>query len=209
MKLGALQHHVKILGIRGIFKTALMALRLGNIRTKFGANVYSRMLSGSDIDGKGSLTLGSKWPNLRFQASELLLQSGAKISLDGDFSIYTGFHIAVSSNARLSLGSGYINSGVTIDCFDSIRIGHDVVISKGVTIRDSDNHQLDNNTSISAPITIGDHVWVGINVTILKGVNIGDGAVIAAGAVVVSDVAPNALVGGVPAKVIRDNVIWN
>lgn len=209
MKLSALHHHLETLGIRGIAKTILMAFRQGNVRTKFGANVHSRMLTGSNIDGKGSLTLGAKWLGLRFQASEFLLQNGAKVNVDDAFSIYTGFHIALSSNARLSLGSGYINSGVTIDCFESIRIGHYVVISKGVTIRDSDNHQFDNNTPISAPITIGDHVWIGINVTILKGVNIGDGAVVAAGAVVVSDVAPNTLVGGVPAKLIRENVTWN
>ena len=50
---------------------------------------------------------------------------------------------------------------------------------------------------------IGDNVWVGANVTILKGVHIGSGAVIAAGAVVNKDVEPHTVVGGVPAKIIR------
>lgn len=52
------------------------------------------------------------------------------------------------------------------------------------------------------PIIIGDYVWVGVNATILKGVKIGDGAVVAAGAVVVEDVPPYTIVGGVPAKII-------
>ena len=54
-----------------------------------------------------------------------------------------------------------------------------------------------------APIHIGKNVWIGANATVLAGVTIGDGAVVAAGAVVAKDVAPGAVVGGVPAKVIK------
>lgn len=54
------------------------------------------------------------------------------------------------------------------------------------------------------PIVVGDGVWIGARTTILPGVHIGDGAVIAAGAVVTRDVAANTLVGGVPAKTIRE-----
>ena len=53
------------------------------------------------------------------------------------------------------------------------------------------------------PVRIGDKVWVGANATILPGVTIGDGAIVAAGAVVTKDVAPRTVVGGVPAKVIK------
>jgi acetyltransferase-like isoleucine patch superfamily enzyme len=57
---------------------------------------------------------------------------------------------------------------------------------------------------IPKPVKIGAKVWIGANVTILPGVNIGDGAIIAAGAVVNKDVAPNTVVGGVPAKFIKN-----
>lgn len=60
----------------------------------------------------------------------------------------------------------------------------------------------------SAPIHIGNHVWIGARATILKGVTIGDGAVVAAGAVVNKDVPPNTLVGGVPARIIKENISW-
>jgi len=61
---------------------------------------------------------------------------------------------------------------------------------------------------LAAPINIGNHVLVGNRAIIMKGVTIGDGAIIAAGAVVTKDVPPNCLAGGVPAKVIRENVAW-
>lgn len=60
----------------------------------------------------------------------------------------------------------------------------------------------------SAPITICDNVWIGTGAMILKGVTIGEGAVVAAGAIVTKDVPQRCLVGGVPAKVIRENVEW-
>ena len=56
---------------------------------------------------------------------------------------------------------------------------------------------------LPAPIHIGKRVWIGSNATVLPGVTIGDGAVVAAGAVVTRDVPANTVVGGVPAKVIR------
>jgi len=63
--------------------------------------------------------------------------------------------------------------------------------------------------SVATPIIIGDHVWIGMNVTVLKGVTIGDGAVVAAGSMVTKDVPPHSLVAGVPAKVVKTDVEWN
>jgi acetyltransferase-like isoleucine patch superfamily enzyme len=79
-----------------------------------------------------------------------------------------------------------------------------------VTIRDSDNHLITSNPDFqkTMPIKIGNHVWIGLNAVILKGVTVGDGAIIAAGAVVTRDVPERCLVGGVPAKIIKENVKW-
>ena len=88
-----------------------------------------------------------------------------------------------------------------------IDIGKNVIISERVVIRDSNNHKiLKKDFKETAPIVIGDNVWIGLGATILSGVTIGDGAVIAAGAVVTKDVPPKALVAGVPATVKNTNI---
>ncbi|HMP71828.1 MAG TPA: acyltransferase [Kiritimatiellia bacterium] len=122
--------------------------------------------------------------------------------------LYTDFHLSISPGARVFLGSGYINSGLRLDCYESIRIGFSVAIGPEVIIRDSDNHSLDDKP-LTAPVVIGDHVWIGARAMILKGVTIGDGAVIAAGAVVTRNIPPGALATGVPARVIREDVHWS
>jgi len=70
---------------------------------------------------------------------------------------------------------------------------------------DSDFHDTNdlNNEGMSAPIIIGNNVWIATRAMILKGVTIGDGAVVAAGAVVTKDVKPFTVVAGVPAKLIK------
>lgn len=127
----------------------------------------------------------------------------------GALTAYAGSRIGVEKDAQFSYKSGVMNYNVTISCFEKIEIGENVIISENTMIRDSDNHTIvrDGYTP-TAPIKIGNHVWIGVNCTILKGVTIGDGAIIAAGSVVTKDVPAHSLVGGVPAKVIRTDVEW-
>lgn len=131
------------------------------------------------------------------------------INVENDFSIYSGHHIVIMENATLNLGSGYINRNTRIHCFKEITIGNHVAISENVTIWDSDAHQIiGKEQEMSQPVRIGNHVWIGNNVTILKGVTIGDGAIIAAGSLVNKDIPAGCLAAGVPAKVKKENVEW-
>ena len=135
---------------------------------------------------------------------------GAKLIVNGDFSIYTGGRVMIFDNAILELGSGYINHNVFLVCRERIVIGNDVAISNNVVIRDNDAHRIIDDKHIPVqPVEIGDHVWIGTNVTILKGVKIGDGAIVAANSLVNKDVPARTLVGGVPAKILRENVKWS
>jgi acetyltransferase-like isoleucine patch superfamily enzyme len=189
-------------------KTKLLEFSKKSKCLKVYPDVSLSVAPSATLGGEGRLDLGCCWPGLRYFPSELKLAANAQLNVDGHFYLLTGFHLAVNDGATLTLGSGYINNNATIDCFEAITIGHGVAISSGVTIRDSDNHAINGNTRVTAPIVIGDHVWIGLNATILKGVQIGTGAVVAAGAVVTADVPGNTLVGGVPARVLKENVTW-
>lgn len=90
----------------------------------------------------------------------------------------------------------------------TIKIGNDVLIAANCYIRAGNHGFKDADTPIrtqefeAAPIVIEDDVWVGANVTLLKGVTLGRGSIISAGSVVMTDVPPYAIVSGVPARVV-------
>jgi acetyltransferase-like isoleucine patch superfamily enzyme len=175
----------------------------------YGATVKTS--KGAKIKCFGELTLGQIWERPRSIAHKSLLtmDKNTNLIINGDFRIVSGCHITLMDSATLELGSGYIHSNVTIDCYKKISIGNTVAISKDVIIRDSDSHKIiGNKNEMSQPIKIGNHVWIGTRAIILKGVTIGDGSIIAAGSIVTKDVLPKTIVAGIPAKVIRKDVEW-
>ncbi|WP_082227255.1 acyltransferase [Demequina rhizosphaerae] len=112
----------------------------------------------------------------------------------------------VVEGAELTIGERPgINAGVTIGCHRSITIGDRVQIGPYAAIFDTGNHELVAGEGIKIePVVIGDNVWIGRSAYIMPGVTIGDNAVVGAGSVVTKDVPANAVVAGVPAKVIRE-----
>jgi len=107
---------------------------------------------------------------------------------------------------HLRLGSFVdIGENVLLRAGGGLTIGDRVLIAAGAAVV-TVGHPIELprwNVNTSAPVRIGDDVWIGANAVVLPGVTIGNGSVIAAGAVVTDDVAPFTLVGGVPARVIR------
>ena len=94
-----------------------------------------------------------------------------------------------------------------------IEIGEDCMLSYDIEIRNTDSHKIyDKNTNKRInegnSINIGNHVWLGMRVVILKGVNIEENSIIAAGSIVTKDVKANAIVSGNPAKQIKENIYW-
>lgn len=127
--------------------------------------------------------------------------------VDETFTLFPPFHtdcgknINVGKNVFINMGCKFQDQG-GIFIGDGALIGHNVVLA---TL----NHAMspsERSTMIPAPIHIGENVWIGSNATILPGVTIGNGAIVAAGAVVTKNVPDNTVVGGVPAKVIREIV---
>lgn len=120
-----------------------------------------------------------------------------------------GIGVIIQGSGQLVLGEkSFFGDYCVIGCNSEITIGRDVMIAQAVTIRDTDHAfartdiPMNRQGITTAPIRIGDDVWIGHGATILKGVTIGEGAIVAAAAVVLRDVAPYAIVGGVPARVI-------
>lgn len=116
-------------------------------------------------------------------------------------------YLKSASKGKLTIGDNvFFNHNCSITCAESIVIGNYCIFSNNLVIIDHD-HEIGENgvteTLASSPIVIEDSVWCGANVTITKGVHIGTGAVIAANAVVVSDVEAHTIVAGVLAKRIK------
>lgn len=107
------------------------------------------------------------------------------------------------ANAELSIGEKSGLSGTVIGCFKSIRLGKNVRCGANTLITDSDWHQNDPRSGEPRPVNIGDNVWLGVNVTVLKGVTIGENTVIGAGSLVVKDIPANVIAAGNPCKVLR------
>lgn len=142
--------------------------------------------------------------------TRLRLEDKAKITVqDRGFSVGAGSYIRVVKGGHLILNGGFCNENVQITCGDTIEIGQDATIGRDVVIRSFDGHTINiPGYKVSKPIKIGHHVWIGQGATILKGVTVGDGAIIASGAVVTKDIPPRCIAGGVPAKILKENVTW-
>ncbi|PTQ61207.1 succinyltransferase-like protein [Sphingomonas aurantiaca] len=145
----------------------------------------------------------------------VLIRKGARIRVTNGASMHIGKRTVIERNCllisegMLSIGpDSFIGQGSTIVASINIGIGADALIAENVTIRDQ-NHQTIHVSpyrlqGIDADmISIASNVWIGAHSTILKGVKIGEGAIVAAGAVVTKDVAAREVVGGIPAKLIK------
>jgi len=132
----------------------------------------------------------------------------------GRLTIGAGTHIGSGSAVRAHEGNVQIGtdvilgSRVTINAYLDVSIGDATLIADDVYLIDFDHtisgtdRPIKDQGITKAPVRVGSDCWLATKVVVLKGVTIGDGAVVGAGAVVTRDVPPNAIVAGVPARVI-------
>lgn len=171
--------------------------------------------------GEGTVLL--KNTRFRLHSNDNVISIGSNSMLGCTF-------IFETTSGKITIGDRtFINSGTNLISISQISIGSDVTIAWGCTIYDHNSHSIDYRERIkdiecqlsdyksgqdftknknwstvkSQPITIKNNVWIGFNVIILKGVTIGEGAIISAGSVVRSDVEPWTIVAGNPAVVIK------
>ncbi|MCM1307380.1 MAG: sugar O-acetyltransferase [Butyrivibrio sp.] len=124
--------------------------------------------------------------------------------IDERFSVMPPFYSECGKNIFLGKNV-FINVGCHFQDWGGIYVGSDVLIGSYVVIA-TINHDPDpfrRGDNLPSAVHIGNRVWIGSHATILPGVTVGDNAIVAAGAVVTRDVPKNAVVGGVPAKIIK------
>ena len=125
-------------------------------------------------------------------------------SIDPTAVVYGGYQVRSAAGLRIGPHSN-IGDGAILDARGGLTIGENVNFSTGVHIWTAQHAW--NSTGFDyekAPVVIGSHAWIGPRVTILPGTRIGEGAVVAAGAVVRGDLEPYGLYGGVPARRLAD-----
>ena len=152
-----------------------------------------------------------RWWKLGARSGQLRIGSGSIVRCRVDFDSPRG---EVQIGDRCYLGSSHLV------CHTGITIGDDVIMSWGVTVVDHDSHSLsweERQLDVAdwmrgakrwdavavRPVRIGDKTWIGFGASILKGVSVGEGAVIGANAVVTRDVPPYTVVAGNPARIVR------
>ena len=161
------------------------------------------------ININGRPVLGfKKYKGSRLETS-LWMGENAQLDINRT-QIYHGCDIQVFKNAKLSLGALAMNRGAQIICQEEITIGEGCLISRDVVIRDNDGgHSIKTEGyKKTAPVHIEDNVWIGQGSMILKGVTIGEGSVIGAGAVVMTNVKPHSLVMPDASRTFMKDINW-
>ncbi|OWV16423.1 4Fe-4S ferredoxin [Fibrobacter sp. UWB4] len=162
------------------------------------------------VVNKGAFTFGEKRNFKTKEETALLIEDGGTLQIDGKNFIKTTSDIQIFKNALLRFGPGATNMGLKIVCSEKIWIGDHTRIGRDVWIRDNNGgHKIIQvGYKDKAPVIIGNYVWICSGSQIMKGVTIGDGAVISANSVVTSNVPAHSIVAGNPAKVVAENIYW-
>jgi acetyltransferase-like isoleucine patch superfamily enzyme len=177
------------MSIKRNLRTALINILSSYYRRNFtsvGSNlkVYRTLTCGPKIQGNGRIVAGN----------DLTILSWVyPVVLDAD------------QNASIEIGNNVtFNQGAVISARIKVIVGDQTLFGPMVRVMDSDGHGFDGIAEAKEPIIVGRHVLICANAIILKGVTVGDNSIVAAGAVVTSNVAANTIVAGNPAKKIKD-----
>ena len=211
-------YRAAVRALRGAKETSTLAfyggLRHRRRRIWIGSRTVLEGAERIDVVEGGALRigLGSFGLTSRADTSVVRVREGAALHCAGIVSLQRGVRVVVDGG-RLTIGHATnVNGlGTRLLCAQEVTIGAHCTLSWDVQVLDNDFHALTvdgvERPSV-APVRIGDRVWIGTRAVVLKGVTVGDGAVIAAGAVVHDDVPAGAVVAGVPARVVGRADSW-
>jgi acetyltransferase-like isoleucine patch superfamily enzyme len=215
---------MKLTDIKRIRCLARAAYFLNNLRDKKGY-----IESGNSIKNKGiklatRFKIGGKNNIINIDKSALIKNSEIVITGNDcivhiqEGAIVSGAIFWIEDNGcRLEIGRntfiGPSHLAVT-ENGSILKIGDDCMVSSNVTIRTGDSHSIldvESNQRINHAqnISVDNHCWIGEGTKILKGVHLAEHCVVSTGAIVTKSFPANCLIGGVPAKILRENITWN
>jgi len=141
--------------------------------------------------------------------SDATIEIADNCSLGGQFRLVGG----VGGTIRIGEGTSFNQVGVSLHEGAHVSFGRDCMLSTDIHMDPSDMHPIFDRATgerLNPPqdIHVGDHVWLGTRVLLLKGVEIGSGSIVGAGSMVTGKLPENILAVGSPARVVRENVVW-
>lgn len=151
-------------------------------------------IKNSKIFIQGSNCTISVGPNCIINNTDFWIEDNIGSIVLGPYTSIEGAHLAVTEGKE-------------------IKIGNDCMFSTSIQVRTGDSHPIfDMKTSIrineADDVVIGNHVWIGANASVLKGVRINDGAIIGTGSIVTTSIENNCIYAGIPAKKVKENINW-
>lgn len=194
----------------------IVMIRLIIIKLRFNKTFFLHQnvkINGlKNIDAKGKVQIGIESVGFVHKTDKTFLNIHGKLLIKGKYTIGRGCRFDIGKNAIVSIGNGgYINCNTNLIIMHRLTIGDNCSISWNCQFLDEDFHQISypNKLTSNNAIIIGNNVWIGCGVKIYKGTIIPDGCVIASDSIVKGIFhVENALIGGNPAKVIKENISW-
>ena len=153
--------------------------------------------------------------NCKLAATLTVMGDNNHLRIDRECTINGFVNLLSPTGSTLNVGAGTTMVQVSIQLHEpgEITFGEDCMVSSQVYVSISDIHPIydratGDRINAAASIMIGNHVWLGLRSMIMKGAVIGDGAVVAAGAILSGRAPANTIMAGVPARLVRENIVW-
>ncbi len=189
--------------------------------TRFQGIKENRISTESSVIKKSGIRFSGKKNSVSLHKTDMynttvfIRGRGHSLIVDENVKLYNLHIKIIGNNNTVHIGADTSCGGGNIICGgngNSITIGKDCVLAEGIDIWGTDTHSITREgelVNVPKSIHIGDHVWTGKDVAILKGVNIGNGAVIGMRSMVTHDITERTLNAGNPARQINDNINWS
>lgn len=190
-----------------------LSLILGGVKI-IGANKLL-LLKQLHIHGKGNVL--EIYSHLPSGVSIHIYGNNNHLKIDKNVTFKKGLIWFENNGCEMLIGNGTTIESAQLAVAEDgskLAIGADCMLSSNIRIATTDSHSVidlstGQRTNHAEDVVIGNHVWIGYNVSVNKGVSIGNDSVIAGNSVVTKIIPNNAIAAGIPAKVVRNNITWD